>query len=423
MLAACAALAVGVTACVPGTSKDDTASGGSGPVNLTFWTINLKKNFGDYVQGLIDGYRKDHPDVTLTWVDVPGNDVVPKLLSAVASGDVPDVVNLTNLNLEQFVPALADLTPYVTPEQRKGYQPTLLAPLERDGKLVGLPWYNGGSPVSIINTELVKKAGLDPADPPENFTEAMEWGKRVHAADSATYGMNGIPNDIILEMEGVPLLTPDKKKAGFNTPQAQAVLKQWAQGMKDGAIAPGATVKDERQYPQTLANRQVAFAALSFPAVLVGLQKNNPDVYAKMAVGPGALGAAGTYVVPDQQTFVVPAKSKNVKAAAEFALYLTNAANQTAFCKLAPIYPSTVESLKDPLFSQPKDDSLIDKARAQIAKQLPKTTLSSMGTGKDEELRERLREQIRAFMSGTKTAQQALADAEREWNDLLAATN
>ncbi|WP_219509691.1 ABC transporter substrate-binding protein [Nonomuraea ceibae] len=413
-----------MTACVAGTSSGHSAaSGGSDQVNLTFWTINLKKNFGGYVQGLINGYRKAHPDVTLTWVDVPGNDVVPKLLAAVASGEVPDVVNLTNLNLEQFVPALADLGPHLTPEQRKSYQPTLLAPLERDGKLVGLPWYNGGSPVSIINTELVKKAGLDPADPPETFTEAMEWGERVHTADSTVYGMNGIPNDIILEMEGVRLLAPDKKKAAFNTPAARAVLEQWAKGMKDGAIAPGATVKDERQYPQTLTNQQVAFAALSFPAVLVGMEKNNPDVFAKMAIGPGALGKAGSYVVPDQQTFVVPARSKNVKAAADFALYLTNAENQTAFCKLAPIYPSTVESLKDPLFSRPETDSIIDEARTQIAKQLPRTTLSSMGTGKDEELRERLREQVRAFMSGSKSAEQALADAEREWNELLAATD
>lgn len=419
-LATLIAATVALTSCVAGPSRDTAAGDDGGPVELKLWTINLKKNFNDYVQGLIDSYRKDHPDVTVTWVDVPGDDVVPKLLSAVASGDVPDVVNLTNLNLEEFVPSLADLNQYTTPAQRAAYQPTLLAPLERDGKLVGLPWYNGGSPVSIINTDLVKRAGLDPASPPATFEESIEWGKRVHAADPAVYGMNGIPNDIVLEMEGVSLLSPDKKKAAFNTPEAQAVLQRWAQAMKDGAVAPGTTVKDERQYPQTLGNKQVAYAVNAFPAGLVGLEKNSPDVFTKLVVGPGSLGKAGTYIVQDQQTFVVPARSKHAKAAAEFALFLTNAQNQTAFCKLVPIYPSTVDSLKDPLFTQPKADSLIDVARAQIAKQLPKTKLSSMGTGKDEELRERLREQVRAFMSGSKTAPQALADAEREWNNLLA---
>jgi len=421
--AAMALAVIGLTtACVAGTSTSAQAPAEdeSGPVELEFWTINLKKNFNDYVQGLIDNYTKEHPNVTIKWVDVPGNDVTTKLASAMASGDVPDVVNLTNIDLERFIPSLADLNQYVTPEQQQAYVPSLIDPLRRDGKLVGIPWYNGGSPISVINSELVAKAGLDPANPPKTLDEALEWGAKVHAADPNVYGMNGIPNEIILSMEGVPLLTPDRKRAAFNTPEAVAVLEKWRQAMEKGALAPGSTVKDERQYPQTLQNQQVAFSALSYPFNLTNLQKNAPDVFGKLRVGPGATGKSGKYPLTDQQTFVVPSKSRYPRTAADFILYITNAANQTAFCKLVAIYPSSVEALKDPFFTEPKQDSLIDQARALIAQQLPKTELSVLGTGKDQQLRERLQENVRAFMTGTKSAQQALADAEREWNDLLA---
>lgn len=409
-----------VTACAPGAQKSSDDDQDSGPAKIEFWTINLKKNYNDYIQGLIDRYHKDHPDVTIRWVDIPGTNVKQKLLSAIASGDTPDVVNLTNIDLEQFVPSLADLGEYVTPEQRKQYIPSLMAPLQRDGKLIGIPWYNGGAPISIVNPALVRKAGLNPDESPKTFDEALSWGAKVHKADAKTYGMNGIPDATILQMEGIDVLSADRKKAAFNTPEAAAVLDKWRAGFKNGAIAPGTTVKDDRQYPQTLDNEQVAFSASTLPFNLLNIQKNSPDVYRKLRVGPAAVGGSGRYALPDQQTFVVPAASKHRKVAADFTLYFTNAANQTAFCKLVPIYPSTKESLKDPFFSTFKQGNLMDQARKVIAEELPKLKLGFYGTGKDDELNERFREHIRAFLTGSKSAKQTLGETEKEWNDILA---
>ena len=51
------------------------------------------------------------------------------------------------------------------------------------------------------------------------------------------------------------------------------------------------------------------------------------------------------------QTFAVPAKSKHPKEAADFAFYVTNAANQLAFCKLVAIFPTTKKTLDDPFFT------------------------------------------------------------------------
>src|SRR3954465_3192751 len=67
-----------------GIPKNDAANPkkSDGPITLEFWTINLKKDFSDYIQGLIQSYEKAHPNVKIKWVDVPGQEVERKLLAA-----------------------------------------------------------------------------------------------------------------------------------------------------------------------------------------------------------------------------------------------------------------------------------------------------------------------------------------------------
>ena len=69
------ALALMSSGCVAGTSG--STSGGQADDQpfegeVKFWTINLKKNFGAYIDGLIAQYQKEHPKVTVKWV--PGDD-------------------------------------------------------------------------------------------------------------------------------------------------------------------------------------------------------------------------------------------------------------------------------------------------------------------------------------------------------------
>src|SRR5699024_201924 len=71
----------------------------NGEVNLEFWTINLKKDYGDYFENLISEYEEEHNDVKINWVDIPGDDVKQKFISELSSDDVPDVVNLSSFLL------------------------------------------------------------------------------------------------------------------------------------------------------------------------------------------------------------------------------------------------------------------------------------------------------------------------------------
>ena len=65
-----------------------------GPVTIEFWTISLRPLFDDYMNGLITEYERTHPGVKINWVDVQFQALEQKLLSAIAGGVAPDVVNL-----------------------------------------------------------------------------------------------------------------------------------------------------------------------------------------------------------------------------------------------------------------------------------------------------------------------------------------
>jgi multiple sugar transport system substrate-binding protein/putative chitobiose transport system substrate-binding protein len=416
------------TACVGG---GDSSGGGQGAAGnktnatVTFWTINLKKQFSGYITGLINSYEKAHSGVHINWVDVPGQDISTKLLAAIANGKVPDVVNVDSSNLGPFTDKMADLTKYFPAQSLSDYQPGLVDPLRSGKKLSAIPWYNGGAPVGIYNTSIMSKVGFSPASPPMNYDQVLSLAQKVYDK-TKTYGTNEIPSYVngesaVLQYSGVKLLSPDKKKAAFNTPQTAQLLEKFKKAYDSHAIAPGATTANTRSYPQSLDNHQIAFQADAFPFVLTSLQKNSPSVYKTLAITKAPATAAGKYLLLGQQTLAVPAASQHQAAAADFIKFATNGANQLAFCKLVPIYPSTKSTTKDAFFTSDKDTTPLGKARKVILEELPNVVDGELGTGMDAQLSDSLSKQIRSFMQGSTSASQALSTAANDWDKILAA--
>lgn len=419
LLAACVCLAV--TSCVPGTPSGSAKkqSAQSGPVTITFWTINLKSNYGSYIQGLINSFQAKNSKIKVNWVDVPGADIGPKFLSALASPNPPDVVNLAAEDVPQFAPSLADIGQYLSASTKASYIPSQYQSLDIDGKQTGVPWYNGGGWVTWYDKSMVTKAGLDPNKPPTTWAEALAWGKKIHQSEPSAYGFNQIPDDRVLQAYGVPMLSSDKKKAAFDTPAAVQVLNQWKAYYKS-AIAPGAiATPGVGTFPQDFCNGQVAMAVNAQPFQLLNYKTNCPKVYQDMVASPTVTGTTSAMYLGGLNALVVPAKSPHQAAAASFATWVTNAANQLAFCKLVAIFPSTQQSLNDPFFHTFTNDAT-GQARKIVVQELPKLEPFALGTAYDTQLEQDLQNEMTAFFLGRETASQALAKAAGEWNTTLA---
>jgi putative chitobiose transport system substrate-binding protein len=334
------------------------------------------------------------------------------------------VVNIDSPNLGPFASKMADLSKYLPQSALADYQPGLLNSLRDNNKLTAIPWYNGGAPVGVYNMSIMAKVGFNPASPPTDYQQVLTLGQQVYDK-TKVYGTNEIASYVngqtaVLSYQGVPLLSPDKKTAAFDGPDGIGVLNQFKQAYDRHAIAPGAVSADVRNFPQTLDNQQIAFQADSFPFVLTGLKTNSPTVYQHIAVTKAPTTKDGKYLLLGQQALAVPAASKHQAAAAAFIKFVTDGANQLAFCKLVPIYPSTVSTTKDPFFTDITDTSPLGQARKVIVEELPNLVDGELGSGKDAELSDDLSNQVRSFMQGSISASTALSTAASEWNKALA---
>lgn len=407
---------------VAGCSNSAAPAGKSGTVELEFWTINLKKNFSGYIESSIQEYEKAHPGVKIKWVDVPGADVTEKLFTALSSGKAPDVVNETTdgISMLQGYNALEPISDLVGKEKLTPYIDGLVKSVtNRDGKVMAIPWYHAGPPIGLINTELYKKAGLDPDKPAKTWDELFAYGKQIHQKLPNVYGSNDLPVFEAMVTEGLPILSPDGKRAVFNSPEHVAFVEKFVRAYKDGAIAPGAIVKDDRQLQQTIDNQLTAQVGLAGSFQLNNYEKNAPGVIPKLKVVP-PVTKTGKVAVKDIQLFVIPKKSEHPKEAADFALFMTSAKKQLEFCKMVPIFPSTKATLQDPFFTDFEVKTIQDQARKMMVQYAPNMTLSYSGVPKGEELREFYLEQIRAAMLGKKSVKDALDAAVRHWNEALA---
>ncbi len=405
-------------ACSP---QEDSSAEKDENIELEFWTINLKKNFGDYIQGIVDNYEKENPNVKIKWVDVPGADASKKFITALQSKEVPDVVNLASMDISliRSYDVLNPINSLVDEKELDPYIDGLIEGLTFNDELLGIPWYHGGPAVGMLNTEVYEQAGLDPDNPPQTWEEILENGKKIHAKLPKVYGSNDLPTMEVLVGQGLPILNDEGTEAVFNSKEHVEFVEMFVEGYKNGAVASGAVSEDDRQLQQTFENGQQAHVGQKLASTLVGIEKNAPSVLPKLKVFKPVSGSEGKVALAGIQTFVVPKKSKHPEEAAKFALYVTNAKNQLEFTKLVAIFPSTEETLEDPFFTDFEVKNIHDEARKIMVEISPNLTINSLGIEKEQELKDFYLEQIRAALLGEKTAKEALDTAVEHWNQEL----
>lgn len=405
---------------VGGGSQNSGSSGEKFSGEVEWWTVNLKEGFSDYIQGMIDEYEEMHPDVTIKWVDVPNGDRSTKLLAAIAGGKVPDAVNSGSDTTGLFNDSMADLSEYFTQDDFETYLPMLVKPLQdSEGVQKGIPWYNGGGSLAFYRKSIVNQAGFDEANPPQTFDDALKLARAVHEK-TGVYGTLLLPYSQVVQSEGIEMVNKDRTEAAFNTPETVALIEKYKSYYDDKSIAPGAVAANEEAPEQTLYNEQLAFMALDTSSNLRFIEENSPQVYEDIFVARGVRGPSGESILQAQQIFQIPAASDNKAAAAEWLKFVTNAENQLAFCKKAAILPSTPATLLDPFFAENTGDTPNDQARQVLVSDYPTLKDGGLGSSNDLNLRQIFDEEIRAVMLGTKTAGEAMSDAEKAWNEEFA---
>ncbi|KMN34921.1 sugar ABC transporter substrate-binding protein [Chromobacterium sp. LK1] len=389
---------------------------------VEYWTDSLKPQFDAYFAAAKKQYEAQNPNVELRWVDVFNEGFETKLNAAIAAGRPPALINHDVPRLYKYAQKGALLPLDATlPADKAGYLPNALSDLSVGGKLYAYPWYNNVN-VLVLNGELFRKAGLDPARKLDSLEQQLAAAKAIRAK-------TGVPGllpqlgqiDGIMLGRGLPLL--QNGKAVFNSPAHAALLRQYADAYKAGALAKENLFADDNYQASVKLYNSGRLAMMeTAPTAVRRTQSDARAIFAVSRVQPAPLGPTGMVQGGYQFGWAV---SKGLPAATQaeaikFARFLTSDAQQLAFSKVTgATFPSTRAALRDPYFTQ-AGGSLVDAARVQGAKVAPDIrTFSLSGVPRLADLKKKLVDSVEAAVTGRKDAQLALDEAAAFWNRQL----
>ncbi|MFI7500954.1 extracellular solute-binding protein [Streptomyces sp. NPDC049687] len=416
-----------------GGCKVDQGNVGSGKLTgdvkgkITFQTTNLKKDFGKFFNGVIKAFEKANPGTSVKWIDDPGDNTFTQRTVADAQAcTLPDVLNLNSETGTALTKAGYLLNLGVKdPSSAKPFVPAFWnSSTMKDSSGMPehtvFPWYTGGI-VLTYNTDLLEKAGIDPDKPPTTmFGLFADYEKIAKASDGKFYATMAnpvwrIPADF--DQMNIKVLSDNGKTAVFgDDPRTTQWVAWMAKLYKEGAM-PKDSLSSSND-PSTLYSQgKVAYGSTN-PSFVRFVKQNSPSVYAKTGVGQQPFDALG-HTTGAPQYIAVAATSKQAPAALAFAKFLTNAENQTAWCKdpNVVIFPTTTASLDDPFFQKVTGDDPFSEARKLVAEQLK--TATAYQTNLSPAAQNAIVSQVQLAMQGKKSPAQAVKDAQEKVDDLL----
>ena len=208
-LAASLALAVGLAGCVDG----------DGRTEVVFWAMGRE---GEVVAELVPAFEAEHPGIRVRVQQIPWSAAHEKMLTAYVGGSVPDLAQLGNTWVPEFV-ALDALVPLdslvaqtaaVDPgDVFAGIWDTNVV----DGALYGIPWYVD-TRVLFYRPSALRAAGF--AEPPETWADWRRAMERISEPDEGRYALFAPLNEwtlpVVLGMQaGSPLLRDDARYGAF----------------------------------------------------------------------------------------------------------------------------------------------------------------------------------------------------------------
>ncbi len=179
--------------------------------NISYW-FSWGGYWGEEHQKIIDIFNEAHPDIKVTGLTVPGDEMIPKLLPAIAAGNPPDVVIIFGgTDAGRYPSMFTPLDEFMDRnEDMMGVQnwfPGVLEYGEFEGKQYGLPWVSS-SEALYYNVELFEEAGLNPENPPVYWSDLTAVHEKLtkfnaegeietlgffHPGDVSTFDLNWLP--------------------------------------------------------------------------------------------------------------------------------------------------------------------------------------------------------------------------------------
>ena len=383
---------------------------------LSFLTWNISDQEELFKEWIAE-FKKIRPDVDVEWLDKKGPEFPAYYQTQVIAGTPPDIINTQGGLWLEYAAAggMVDLTPYMAKdaEVRKRFNADYLANWTYEKKNFMLPFYISKT-LLFYNKTMFKEAGL--SGPPQTFAQMMEFAGKMSKGEKT--GMLTLNFDWLywplFKMNGVELLSPDLKKAAFNTPKAVQTLDALAKATAGGGI-------NKISWTGRWVEPNGAFAAGN-----VGmLHAHSPAFFFIRGQAPwlnadtfGVAHVPGGWATPNSHGLGISKGSKHPEIAWEFLKMVTSEKWTAKFSERRKVLTGNIASDQTTLEKMKKDDPL---AAAVLQTQLDQTDklTGNWRLAKDSRVKEAFYPEIQNAVLGRKTAAEALKEAETKVNRAL----
>jgi sn-glycerol 3-phosphate transport system substrate-binding protein len=381
------AAALALAACSGGGSSTKPAAGGSTspalpacpigplakatkPVQITVWHGLVRAN-ETAIQQLTAKFNSAHTDIHVSLVNQTSyDDDYNKFVAGLSSGDLPDLVQMEDLRLQQMID-----TRHVLPAQAcinadkydtSDYLPRVLQYYSQGGVLYPMP-FNVSNPVLYYDKNAFTKAGLDPNTPPATLDDVRADAVKLKAAGvSAPFGLKLDPWEIEQwsAKGGANFVNNDNgrsaraSQATFDNPVGAQIFTWMADMVKSGLASTNpASGPDAYNNLLAIANHTTAMTIDTSAALGTIAQVLASGSVKGVSLGVGALpgpvgaggvlvGGAAMYITLDNAN---PAKEE---AAWEFAKFLDQPDSQATFAAASGYVPLRRSSVSLPVIQQ-----------------------------------------------------------------------
>lgn len=434
-VAGVAALAVVLTGCGSQAAPNDGGSATEGTINWWSWTPT-----NDVAKAEIAAFNEAYPDIEVVYKKVPIEDYASSLKPALASNDGPDVFTVYNsgaFGAETFAPYATDLTPAVEEMlgddwESKVYDGGVKA-FTIDDRLVAAQYAKAGAGMLWINQGMFDQYDLEPPTTLDEWVSVCETfranglGCFREGLASNSFGADTLHSIMDSMKPGVfaDALSGDGE---WSDPVVAESLEMLRTLSDEGILDEGAV--GLQQYPDvnndfltgkvamiqmgTWYQQNASLPTLTAALEGAGVSADTPKITLMPMPFPDVAGKGNpsTLFADVDAGNSVNAKSKNLKAATTFAVWLghseegqqavTNSLDSLA--TLNGITPQWDEiELVDPELQQPALD--------EVTQQLTAAT-DPRSFGMDAEVSQAILDAIQAMLISDKSGQDAANDIQ-----------
>lgn len=169
-------------ACSDDSSDSDSASGGKDTIKVWTMTPELEDFVKEY---------EDESGVTVEVQAIPWDNAHDKLLTAVASGDGPDVLQIGTTWVSEFAEAgtFLDLSDYIDDYENfnpDNFYESAIETTQYNDQTIGIPWYVD-TRLLFYRTDLLEEVGYP--EGPETWDDAIDAATQLAARGDDQYGI------------------------------------------------------------------------------------------------------------------------------------------------------------------------------------------------------------------------------------------